>query len=70
MEEINSKANLWKAIRAKCVACSGGVNIEADACDLQVCPLFPYRFGVPKDKVSAKRMNKLKGHNKRGSHET
>lgn len=64
MEEINSKANLWKAIRAKCVVCSGGVGIEADACNLKVCPLFPYRFGVPKDKVSAKRMKKSKSHNK------
>lgn len=64
MEEINSKANLWKAIRAKCVACSGDVGIEADACALKACPLFPYRFGVPKDKVSAKRMKKSKSRNK------
>lgn len=64
MEEINSKANLWRAIRGKCVDCSGGSGIVADACDLKGCPLLPYRFGIPKDKVSAKRMKKSKSHNK------
>lgn len=64
MEEINSKANLWRAIRAKCVACSGGSGVEADACDLKGCPLLPYRFGIPKNKVPAERMEKSKNRNK------
>lgn len=31
MEEINSKANIWRAIRGKCVECSGGYTKMADS---------------------------------------
>ena len=34
-----------KAIRAKCVECSGGSTAEVKACEAEDCPLYPYRFG-------------------------
>jgi len=34
-----------KAIRAKCLDCSGGQPSEVRRCDIEDCPLFPYRFG-------------------------
>ena len=35
-----------KAIRAKCLDCSGGSTKEAQHCLVESCPLFPYRFGM------------------------
>lgn len=34
-----------KAIRAKCVECCGGSAVEVKFCEIEDCPLFPYRFG-------------------------
>jgi hypothetical protein len=34
-----------KAIRAKCLECSGGSTAEVKACEAEDCPLYPYRFG-------------------------
>lgn len=34
-----------KAIRAKCIDCSGDSAAEVRACDLEDCPLHPYRMG-------------------------
>lgn len=34
-----------KAIRAKCINCSGGRMFDADNCVIPDCPLFPYRKG-------------------------
>lgn len=34
-----------KAIRAKCLDCCGGQNIEVRLCQIERCPLFPYRMG-------------------------
>ena len=34
-----------KAIRAKCLDCSGGQSKEVRACQPVDCPLYPYRFG-------------------------
>lgn len=34
-----------KAIRAKCLDCSGGQPSEVRNCLIEDCPLFPYRFG-------------------------
>lgn len=45
MEEINSKANLWKAIRGKCLDCCDGYIKEVEHCHLKDCQLWPYRFG-------------------------
>lgn len=34
-----------KAIRAKCLDCSGGSVSEVRKCAAKVCPLFPFRMG-------------------------
>jgi len=34
-----------KAIRAKCLDCSGGMRNEVKNCKLERCPLWPYRMG-------------------------
>jgi hypothetical protein len=37
-----------KAIRAKCLDCSGGNATEVKLCTCQDCPLYPFRLGMPK----------------------
>lgn len=34
-----------KAIRAKCLDCSGGSSNEVKMCPIKDCPLYPFRFG-------------------------
>jgi len=34
-----------KAIRAKCIDCSGGSIKEVKLCVIPECPLYPFRFG-------------------------
>ncbi len=34
-----------KAIRKKCLDCSGGEHKEIEGCPITECPLYPYRFG-------------------------
>lgn len=34
-----------KAVRAKCLDCSGSSAAEAKACPVTSCPLFPFRLG-------------------------
>ena len=34
-----------KAIRAKCLDCSGGSRYEVEQCVITDCPLYPYRLG-------------------------
>lgn len=34
-----------KAIRAKCMDCSGGSFLEVRECPCVECPLYPYRMG-------------------------
>jgi hypothetical protein len=34
-----------KAIRAKCFDCSGGSQAEVRVCEMEDCPLYPYRMG-------------------------
>lgn len=34
-----------KAIRLKCLDCCAGQVAEVRCCELEKCPLFPYRFG-------------------------
>ena len=42
-----------KAIRLKCLECSGGQVKEVRECNLVECPLFPYRMGKrPKDNTN------------------
>ncbi len=39
------KLTPMKAIRAKCLDCSGGNSKEVRFCPIQNCSLYPYRFG-------------------------
>ncbi len=34
-----------KAIREKCIGCSGDSAHEAKLCPISRCPLYPFRFG-------------------------
>lgn len=52
-----------KQIRKKCMDCCCGQRTEVDECELEKCPLWPYRFGAypktllkkdPKAKVISK----------------
>lgn len=44
--KINPTAReLWTAIRAKCMDCSGGSRREVQNCRVNDCPLRPYRVG-------------------------
>lgn len=47
MEECpeTSRTNPVKAIRLKCLDCSGGSSAEVEKCDLKKCALWPFRFG-------------------------
>jgi len=42
-----SKADLWKAIRAKCRDCCCDSRLEIRLCEIRKCPLWKYRFGRP-----------------------
>jgi len=42
------KKALWKAIRAKCVNCSGHQHKEIRLCTVLDCELWPYRMGKGK----------------------
>ncbi len=37
---------LKRAIRAKCLDCSGGIAAEVALCGVQDCPLFAYRMDL------------------------
>lgn len=46
--------SMAKAIRLKCLDCSGGRTNEVRDCVATNCPLFPYRFGKnPKAAIRA-----------------
>lgn len=40
-----SRSNPVKAIRLKCLDCSGGSFPEVEKCDIRHCALWPFRFG-------------------------
>lgn len=37
--------NPMKAIREKCLDCCAGSSLEVKLCNVENCPLFPFRFG-------------------------
>lgn len=39
------KLTPMKAIRRKCIDCSGGSSNEVKLCPVKNCPLYDYRFG-------------------------
>ena len=45
------KKDLWKALRAKCVDCSGHQHKEIRLCTVLDCELWPYRMGKGKDEL-------------------
>lgn len=48
--------SMARAIRKKCMDCSGGFTNEVRDCWAKDCPLFPYRFGKnPKAAIKALR---------------
>ena len=48
--------SMARAIRKKCMDCSGGLMNEVRDCWAKDCPLFPYRFGKnPKTAIKALR---------------
>ena len=40
-----SNKNPVKAIRKKCIECSGGSRSEIEKCVIKDCALYPFRFG-------------------------
>lgn len=40
-----SNPNPVKAIRLKCLDCSGGSSGEVDKCPVKQCPIWPFRYG-------------------------
>ena len=49
-----SKKAIMNAIKAKCLDCSADDRNEVKLCDLERCPLWPYRLG--KDPDSSRKM--------------
>ena len=45
LELIWTKKMIYRAIREKCLDCSGGSQAEVDRCTSTRCALHPYRFG-------------------------
>lgn len=41
----NRPRNPMRAIREKCLDCSGGSHAEVSQCTVEGCPLFAYRSG-------------------------
>lgn len=37
--------NPMKSIREKCLDCCAGSSLEVKLCNIQNCPLYPFRFG-------------------------
>lgn len=45
MKDGSYETNPVKAIRAKCLDCSGGDRKEVSHCPITKCPLYPFREG-------------------------
>lgn len=50
-----------KAIRAKCLDCSGDSPKKVKLCHIPECALYPYRFGVRPDTAAKKFGKALSG---------
>ena len=46
--------NMGKAIRRKCLDCSGFSSSEVNICTVKLCPLFPFRFGKDPGRITRK----------------
>lgn len=55
-----AKLTPMKAIRKKCVECSGGSAQEVRMCTVETCPLYRYRSGHrPKDEEIIEEEDKI-----------
>jgi hypothetical protein len=50
-EPVTKKLSFGKAIRAKCLECSNGSSNEVKHCPIELCPLYPFRFGKDPGRV-------------------
>lgn len=41
-----------RAIRKKCLDCSGGNAKEVRLCPITICPIYPYRYGKRPETVA------------------
>ena len=47
--DMQDKIKAMRAIRLKCLDCSGGSDREVEECPVEQCPLYGFRLGlVPK----------------------
>ncbi len=46
-----------KAIRAKCLECSGFQPKEVRECQIDTCPLFPFRMGTNPNRAGIGNLN-------------
>jgi len=53
------KATILKAIRKKCLDCSGYNEKEVRECVIPDCSLYPYRMGIDPDKKRQGRIENL-----------
>ena len=44
---------LERAVRAKCLDCSGGMRAEVRDCQLKDCPLWPFRGAGAPERIAA-----------------
>ena len=48
-KDIQDQKKIMRAIRLKCLDCSGGSDREVEECPVEQCPLYAFRLGmVPK----------------------
>ena len=59
---INSK--IFKAVKAKCLDCSGNSVKNVKECPAKDCSLWPYRFGEQPNLFTSKGENDKQGENK------
>lgn len=65
-----------KAIRAKCLECSGGSSNEVKLCPIDKCALYVYRSGhnpyLPKREISQEQIDRLRdmGFSRRSNDKT
>lgn len=57
---MNKKLTPIKAIRKKCLECSGYQPSEVRLCTSEDCPLFPYRMGKRPKIISQKHKHLIK----------
>ena len=52
----NELMRLQKAVKDKCLDCSGGNYKEVEGCTIRACPLFISRLGIGEAKVERRKL--------------